>query len=161
MNQDVAYARNTESGCKVISHDLYRTASKKSPTCWLVYAFFVFVEGEAKALVLSSGVLKSLQTTCDAADVVALLPELDEATLADPGPEKTRLIRCVSMEAKSADRLDVVKHLRQITPAGTTGVVRCCFILVRLFLDIEEYLRQLTLAETTRARSLACLLTRF
>jgi len=82
----------------------------------------VFVEGEAKALVLSSGVLKSLQTKCDAADVVALLPELDEATLADPGPEKTRLIRCLSMEAKSANRLDVVKHLRQITPAGTTGV---------------------------------------
>ena len=37
----------------------------------------------------------------------------------------------------------------------------CSFILVRLFLDIEEYLRQLTRAETTCARSLACLLTRF
>jgi len=85
------------------------------------------VEGsEAKALVLSSGVLKSLQTTCDAADVVALLLEslkLDKATLADPGPEKTRLIRSLSMEAKSAKRLDVVEHLRQMTPAGTTGVV--------------------------------------
>ena len=58
--------------------------------------------------------------------MIPLLPEslkLDEATLADPGPEKTRLIRCLSMEAKNANRLDVVKHLRQLTPAGTTGVV--------------------------------------
>ena len=58
--------------------------------------------------------------------MVALLPEslkLDEATLADPGPEETQLIRCLSMEAKNANRLDVVKHLREITPAGTTGVV--------------------------------------
>ena len=88
--------------------------------------FFLFVESEAKALVHSSGVLKSLQTTCDAEHVIALQPErlkLDEATLADPGPEKTRLIRCLSIEAKNAKRLDVVKHLRQITPAGTTGVV--------------------------------------
>lgn len=91
-----------------------------------VLCTFLFVGSEAKALVLSSGVLKSLQTTCDAADVVALLLEslkLDKATLADPGPEKTRLIRSLSMEAKSAKRLDVVEHLRQMTPAGTTGVV--------------------------------------
>ena len=87
---------------------------------------FLFVESEAKALVCSSGVLKSLQTTCDTENVAALLAEsleLDEATLADPGPEKTQLIRCLSMEAKNANRLDVVKHLREITPAGTTGVV--------------------------------------
>ena len=70
--------------------------------------------------------MKSLQTTCDAENVAALLAEsleLDEATLADPGPEKTRLIRCLSMETKNMNRLDVVKHLREITPAGTTGVV--------------------------------------
>ena len=90
------------------------------------FVHFFFVESEAKALVLSSGVLKSLQTTCDAENVVALLPEslkLDEVTLADPGPEETRLIRYFSMEAKSANRHDVVKYLRQITPAGTTGIV--------------------------------------
>ena len=34
----------------------------------------------------------------------------------------------------------------------------CSFILVRLFLDIEEYLRQLTPAETRRVRSRVCLL---
>ena len=98
----------------------------RKPNILTVGAFFLLVESEAKALVLSSGVLKSLQTTCDAENVVALLPEsleLDEATLADPGPEKTQLIRCLSMEAKNANRLDVVKHLRQLTPAGTTGVV--------------------------------------
>lgn len=91
-----------------------------------VLCICLLVESEAKALVRSSGVLKSLQTTCDAENVIALLPEslkLDEATLADPGPENTQLIRCLSMEAKNAKRLDVVKHLRQITPAGTTGVV--------------------------------------
>ena len=87
---------------------------------------YLFVESEAKAIVRSSGVLKSLQTTCDAENVAALLAkslELDEATLADPGLEKARLIRCLSMEAKSANRFDVVKHLRQKTPAGTTGAV--------------------------------------
>ena len=47
--------------------------------------------------------------------------ELDQASLEDPGPDTKKLIRCLAMKAKRAKRPDVVKHLREITPAGTTG----------------------------------------
>ncbi|KAJ7393455.1 hypothetical protein OS493_006432 [Desmophyllum pertusum] len=81
-------------------------------------------EEETKTLVLSNGVLESLQSTCDASNVVARLQDklqLNQAALADPGPETTRMIRCIATIAKNENRLDVVQHLRQITPAGTTG----------------------------------------
>ena len=89
--------------------------------------FFVFqsIEEEAKALVLSTGVVESLRSTCEASNVVTRLQEsleLNQAALKDPGPETTRLIRSLAVIAKNENRLDVVKHLREITPAGTTGV---------------------------------------
>ena len=88
---------------------------------------------EIKAIELSAGVLKSLQSTCDASNVVAQLQEtlqLNHDALQNPEPETTRLIRSFAMIAKGENRLDVVKHLRQITPAGTTGV---CFLFFCLF----------------------------
>ena len=39
----------------------------------------------------------------------------------DPTPENKRLIRYLATKAKHSNRLDVVKHLREITPAGTAG----------------------------------------
>ncbi|KAJ7370324.1 hypothetical protein OS493_033121 [Desmophyllum pertusum] len=83
-----------------------------------------FEQKETEALVLNTGVLESLQSTCDASDVVARLQDnlqLNQAALAAPEPETTRMIRCLATIAKNENRLDVVQHLRQITPAGTTG----------------------------------------
>lgn len=62
--------------------------------------------------------------TSDADDVVALFHKslsLDLASLEQPDPETKRQIRCICLKAKSTDRLDVVKRLREIVPAGTTG----------------------------------------
>ena len=91
------------------------------------------------AIVLSTGVVKSLQSTCDASNVVAQLREtleLNQEALENPEPETTRLIRSFAMIAKGENRLDVVEHLRQMTPAGTTGVlfvfVLCFFLFFSL-----------------------------
>ena len=46
---------------------------------------------------------------------------LDKTCLEQPTPETTRMMRCFSAEAKISKRSDVVKHLRDIAPAGTTG----------------------------------------
>ena len=95
-----------------------------------------FVEKETEALVLYTGVLESLQSTCDASDVLARLQDnlqLNQAALAAPEPETTRMIRCLATIAKNENRLDVVQHLRQITPAGTTGLY---FLFVCLFVVV-------------------------
>lgn len=98
---------------------------------------FLFIEEEAKALVLSTGILESLQSASDPCSVVTQLQEsleLNQEALADPAPETTRLIRSFSVMAKCENRLDVVQRLRQITPAGTTGV--CLLINIFLFVTI-------------------------
>lgn len=62
--------------------------------------------------------------TCDANDVVARLEEslsLEKASLEQPDPKIKRQVRCLCMKAKNANRLDVVKRLREVAPAGTTG----------------------------------------
>lgn len=62
--------------------------------------------------------------TCDANDVVPRLQEslsIERTSLEQPNPETKRQIRYICMEAKNADRLDIVKKLREIAPAGTTG----------------------------------------
>ena len=94
------------------------------------------VENETMAVVLSTGVVKSLQSTCDASNVVAQLREaleLNQEALKYPKPETTRLIRSFAMIAKSENRLDVVEHLRQITPAGATGVYYYFFFAFSVF----------------------------
>ena len=92
----------------------------------MVWFLFLSVDS-AQALVLPSGVLEALQSqTCDAYGVVAQLKEslsLEQASLEQPDPETKQRIRCLCMKAKTANRLDVVKKLREIAPAGTTGKV--------------------------------------
>ena len=91
----------------------------------LFWYILYYLDDNELALALPSGVLEALQLqTCDANDVVALLQEslsLERTSLEQPDPETKRQIRCLCMEAKNADRLDVVKKLREIVPAGTTG----------------------------------------
>ena len=50
---------------------------------------------------------------------------LDQTDLEKPTPERSRMIRCFAETAKDSKRIDVVKHLREITPAGTTGEFAC------------------------------------
>ena len=62
--------------------------------------------------------------SCDAKQVVLQLQETlepDQASLEEPGPETKQLIRCLARTAKDSNRLDVFEHLRENTPAGTTG----------------------------------------
>ena len=57
-------------------------------------------------------------------DVVRQLEDkfnLDQVALRAPEPDNKVIIRCLARKAKSTDRLDVVKELRKIVPAGTTG----------------------------------------
>lgn len=74
---------------------------------------------------LSGALVEALQS-CDANDVVARLQEslpLEEASMKQPDPDTKRQIRCLCLKAKSAKRLDVIKRLREVAPAGTTGEV--------------------------------------
>ena len=46
---------------------------------------------------------------------------LERASLASPEPKTKSMIRGLTLRAKSEKRDDLVRHLREITPAGTTG----------------------------------------
>lgn len=46
---------------------------------------------------------------------------MEQVSFQQPEPETKALIRNLARKAKSSNRLDVIKHLREITPAGTTG----------------------------------------
>ena len=47
--------------------------------------------------------------------------QLEPASLTSPEPETKSMIRGLALRAKSEKRDDLVRHLRKITPAGTTG----------------------------------------
>ena len=83
------------------------------------------VGSEEKPLAIPSKVVESLLSqSCDAGEVVLQLKEglqLDQESLKHPEPETKKWLRCLTRKAKRSNRLDVVKHLREITPAGTTG----------------------------------------
>ena len=69
-------------------------------------------------------VLTLLPQLCDTKEVLPQLKDLlqlDEASLEQPDPETKRLMRCLANKAKRSNRLDLVRKLREITPAGTTG----------------------------------------
>ena len=87
------------------------------------------LECENKSLTLPGNVVKSLVSpSCDPKEVVLQLTEnlhLDQTDLEQPTPETTRMIRSFAATAKDSNRIDVVKHLREITPAGTTGEFAC------------------------------------
>ncbi|XP_020625500.1 uncharacterized protein LOC110062895 [Orbicella faveolata] len=77
------------------------------------------------SLALPSDILESLHSqSCDAQGVVLQLQEnlqLNHSSLEKPESETKGWIRYLAREAKSSNKLDVVKHLREIVPAGTTG----------------------------------------
>ena len=79
----------------------------------------------SKAIALPCKIQESLLCqSSDAKQVVLELQETlqpDQASLEEPGPETKQLIRCLARTAKDSNRRDVFKHLREITPAGTTG----------------------------------------
>ena len=65
-----------------------------------------------------------LSQSCDPKEIIRQLNQelqLNLDSLKRPEPETRRMIRCLARKAKSSNRFDVVKYLREITPAGTTG----------------------------------------
>ncbi|XP_015776000.1 PREDICTED: uncharacterized protein LOC107354094 [Acropora digitifera] len=82
-------------------------------------------ESEEKSLALPGNVVESLVSpSCGPKEIVVKLKEnlhLDQADLEKPSAETSRMIRCLAATAKDSNRIDVVKHLREIMPAGTTG----------------------------------------
>ncbi|KAL9975391.1 hypothetical protein ACROYT_G012548 [Oculina patagonica] len=80
---------------------------------------------DENTLALPGAVQESLLSeTSDCKEVVLQLKKslyLDQASLKEPDVETKGLIRCFVRKARSSDRLDVVEHLREIVPAGTTG----------------------------------------
>ena len=94
--------------------------------CSLYFLFFFGTEKKANELVLSSGAVESLQSRTDALSVVVPILDklqLSQEGLTNPVPETTRVVRCLARIAKRENRTDVVKHLRQITSAGTAGIL--------------------------------------
>lgn len=82
------------------------------------------VEGSKKIAIPDQIVAALLSQSCDAKEIVLQLREtikVEDASLEQPDSETKTLIRCVARKAKESNRLDVFKHLREITPAGCTG----------------------------------------
>ena len=83
------------------------------------------LEREDKTLALPGNVAESLVSpSCNPKEIVLQLKQnlqLDHTDLKQPTPETKNMIRCLAETAKYSKRIDVVKHLREITPAGTTG----------------------------------------
>lgn len=82
-------------------------------------------EGEESSAALPRDVVQLLESrSCDSEEIVLQWMKnlnLDKTCLKQPTLETTRMMRCFSAEAKISKRSDVVKHLRDIAPAGTTG----------------------------------------
>ena len=81
---------------------------------------------DEKLLVLPSKAVETLMSQpCDSREVVLQLKDclkLDDVSLKNPDPETKRLIRCLANKAKQSNRPDVVRELREVAPAGTTGI---------------------------------------
>ena len=99
---------------------------------FVLFCFFFFTENDEKLPALPSKDFESLLSQqCDPKEVVLQIKDclqLDQSTLEQPDPGTKRLIRCLATKAKQSDRLDVFDHLREITPAGTTGELVATFI---------------------------------
>ncbi|XP_022809486.1 uncharacterized protein LOC111346467 [Stylophora pistillata] len=82
-------------------------------------------EREENALALPSAVQDTLLSpSCGARDVVIRFQDdllLDQTSLESPNDETKRKIRCLERKAKISNRMDVVEHSREVSPAGTTG----------------------------------------
>ena len=76
--------------------------------------------------------LEALTTqTCDASEVVA---QFHQSHLEQPDPDTKKKIRYLCLKAKTANKPEVVRKLREITPAGTTGELKYTFT------DVSEIL---------------------
>ena len=106
------------------------------------------LESEDKSVTLPVNVIESLVSrSCDPKEIVLQLKEnfhLDQTDLEKPTPETTRMIRCVAETAKDSKWIDVVKHLREITPAGTTGEFACS-----IWLSVNLFIHQLETGNLT------------
>ena len=89
----------------------------------------IYSESKDKSVTLPGIVVESLLSpSCDPKEIVLQLKEnfhLEQKDLEKPTPETTRMIRWFAETAKNSKRIDIVKHLREITPAGTTGEFAC------------------------------------
>ena len=89
---------------------------------------------QEKALAVRSSMFEHLSSkSCDAELVVSKLKEtlqLDQASLEQPDSDTKKQIRCLAREASLCNRPDVVKYLREITPAGTTGECFSGFLII-------------------------------
>ena len=47
--------------------------------------------------------------------------KLEPTSISNPEPETKSMIHGLALRAKSEERCDLVRHLREITPDGTTG----------------------------------------
>jgi len=95
-----------------------------------------FVDGHPEeSLALPSDILGTVLQECDAESVVVQLRkrlQLDRSSLKKPDLETKGWIRSLAREAKLSGRPGVVKYLRNIVPAGTTGP------LLDNLLDVQE-----------------------
>ena len=85
----------------------------------------LFIGNEERAITLPDMVRKSLLSqSCDSQEIVNQFKESlksNQASLEKPDDETKKWIRCLAREAKVSGRFDLVKSLRSISPAGTTG----------------------------------------
>ena len=104
--------------------------------------FSISLESEEKSVTLPCNVVQSLVSpSCDPKEIILQLKEelhLDQTDLERPTPETTRMIRCFAETAKDSKRTDVVKHLREITPEGTTGEFACS-----IWLSVNSFIHEL------------------
>ena len=100
------------------------------------------LESEDKSITPPGNVVESLVSpSCDPKEIVLQLKEnlhLDETDFEQPTRETKRMIHCFAATAKDLKRIDVVKHLREITPAGTTGEFACS-----IWLSVNSFIHQL------------------
>ena len=90
----------------------------------------LILANKERALAVRSNVFDHLTSKiCDAKQIVHQLQETlewNQASLEQPNHEEKKWIRSLTREARRSERLDVVEHLREITPAGTTGECLFC-----------------------------------
>ena len=100
------------------------------------------LESEHKSVTLPGNDVESLVSpSSDPKEIVLQLKEklhLNQTDLEKPTPETKRMIRCFATAAKDLNRIDVVKHLREITPAGTTGE-----FAYSIWLSVNSFIHQL------------------
>ena len=101
----------------------------------------LILANKERALAVRSNVFDHLTSKiCDAKQIVHQLQETlewNQASLEQPNHEEKKWIRSLTREARRSERLDVVEHLREITPAGTTGECLFCssvFFIIFIFI---------------------------